>query len=169
MATFKNSQIDLSKRKDREGNQKLRVSKIEFLNANNKSINEIISGETLKTKITLQKLEPIDDSTLIIAVNYFDGQNNKVLTYASDETGAKFTNVLKEGCFTLEIPNLYLRKGLYSLRILITEKTTNREDFVDLIENAAEINVLPGDLWKVGKQNRGGSIAVMPGNFIVGN
>jgi len=158
---------NLLDREDREGNQKLRLSKIEFFNSSNGLVNEVISGEALKIKVSLEQNEPVDDDSLFIAVNFIDSKRNQVLSYVNDEMGFSFKGLAQKGSFELSIPNIYLRTGLYSIRILITEKTTSPKNFVDMVENAAEINVLPGDIWNIGKQNRGGSIAVLPGTFTV--
>ena len=81
--------------------------------------------------------------------------------------GISFDNLENQDYFDLIIPNLYLRSGIYNLRILITENDTHPNNFVDLVENASSINVYAGDLWNSGKLNRKGFYGIIPGIYQV--
>ncbi len=161
------AKIDLSKRTDREGSQKLKVTNIQFFNKEGAEISELISGQFLKIRVSIQKNREIDFSSLFISINFLDNDLNFVLRFVNDEMGFKFTDLANQDYFELEIPKLLLRAETYTLRILISEKATSREHFVDLVENAASINVLAGDFWSSGRLNRPGSFAVIPGDFKV--
>ena len=161
------SRTYLLERTDRIGNQKLKVKKIDFYNHKDKEISEVISGDYLRIQIHLQKNDPVNFNKLFVSISFFDSNQNKVLAYANDEMGFNFLKLEKSDFFNLKIPNLYLRSGTYYLRILITENDTNPNNFIDVIENAAVINVLAGDFWKTGKINRKGSTAIFPGNYII--
>lgn len=156
---------DIKDRTDRKGNQKIKISKVVFFNSKNEKISEIISGDYLKVRLFVTKNTEVNYEKLFIAVNFLDNHLDFVLSFVSDEMGFSFGNLENRDYFDLVIPQLYLRGGLYTLRILITEYDTSQENFVDLIENAISINVLQGDLWQSGKLNRKGNFAIIPGEF----
>jgi lipopolysaccharide transport system ATP-binding protein len=79
--------------------------------------------------------------------------------------GATFESLANQDYFYLQIPNLYIRSGLYTLRVLLTEEDTRAENFIDVLEYAKNLNVLPGDIWQTGKSNRAGSAAILPANI----
>ncbi len=159
--------IALDQRSDRVGNLKLKVVGINFLNSDDNEIFDVISGDFLKVKISIKKNEKVDFNRLFLAVNFLDENMNYVASYVNDEMGFSFRELEYNNEFYLTIPHLYLRAGVFSLRVLITENDTSRDNFVDLIENAAVINVLPADFWNSGKLNRKNSIALIPGRFSV--
>lgn len=157
--------IDIEKRTDRSGNLKLKLSKIQFFNENDVEVFEVISGQYLKLRFSLKKNGNVDYSKLLIAVNFLDNNMNFVLSYISDETGFNFNSLKDKNYFELVVPKLYLRAGVYGIRVFITEHDTRPENFIDLIENAITLNVLPGDVWNTGRFNRSGNYAILPGNF----
>jgi len=156
-------------RTDRKGNQKLQIKSISFFNKKNELVSDVISGEYLKVKLEIQKNSAVNYDRLFLAINFLDANFNFALSYSNDEMGVSLHELEQNKYIQLEIPNFYLRTGSYNLRILITENDTQAQNFVDLIENAATINVMAGDLWKSGKLNRKGSTAVFPGKLQVSN
>ncbi|OUS02033.1 ABC transporter ATP-binding protein [Flavobacteriales bacterium 33_180_T64] len=158
-------QINLASRTDRKGNQKMKVSNVSFFNKKGDEVYEVISGDYLKIRVSLEKHKPVNYKKLFIGINFIDPNMNFSLSYVNDEMGFSFADLEQKDTFELEIPNLYLRARDYSLRLLITENDTNAHNFIDLIENAASLNILAGDIWGSGKLNRTGSIAILPGSF----
>jgi len=159
------SSVDLEKRKDRNGNQNIKFTKAGFYNKNKQEVIEIISGEYLKIKIHIKKNKKIDFRKLIVAISILDNNLNTVLSYVSDEMGFNFEKLNDSDCFELEIPNLYLRAGEYSLRLFSSNIDTQQNNFLDVIENVSNLTVLQGDLWKSGKLNRPGASMILPGDF----
>ena len=64
------------------------------------------------------------------------------------------------------IPRFDLRSSNYILSFQLNLGSTATSDLLDKIENAIEINVLPGDFWKSGKLNRTGNYGLMEGKFL---
>ena len=157
--------IALSSRTDRTGNGKIRLTDINFLNKQNKSVNQVISGEYVKVNLTFEKNNlDIDFERFFIGINFKDDQEQIVLSYLSDEMGSNLSDFSNKNEITLEIPNLFIRSGIYDLRVQ-TGIGTNRESHLDTIENAATLQVLPGKLWSDGIVNRPGNFAILPGEF----
>lgn len=159
------NQQSLRNRTDRFGNGKMKLVKLTFLNNNGVELNQIISGEYLKIRLTFEKnSDDINFNRFFIGINFKDDQEQVVLSYLSDEMGSVFHNLEKSNFIDLEIPQIYLRAGVYSLRVQ-TGMGTNRPDHFDTIENASLLHILPGKIWSEGRLNRSGNYAVLPGFF----
>jgi lipopolysaccharide transport system ATP-binding protein len=78
------------------------------------------------------------------------------------------SNLQSCGLIKLEIANLYLRGQDYKIRLLSFEGSTSINDALDIVENAAVVSVLPGDIWKTGKINRSGYNSVLPATYSFG-
>ena len=59
-----------------------------------------------------------------------------------------------------------LRGGIYDLSFQLSLGSTRVDDFIDGIEKAIAIDVLPGDFWKSGKLNRTGNYALINAQYI---
>lgn len=160
------SEINLIDREDRLGSGKLKVKTVELLNHNLQELNEVISGETLIIKITFVKYHDIDYKKMKVAINFQDENESFILSFINDEMNHSFENLENQNFFYLKIPNLYLRSATYSLRIMLSEVDTHSNNFIDVIENVIDIDVLPGDIWKTGITNRRGHSAIIPGEFV---
>jgi lipopolysaccharide transport system ATP-binding protein len=79
--------------------------------------------------------------------------------------GADFTSFSDLNYIDLSIPQFNLRGGIYDLSFQISMNSTRQEDFVDVVEKAIDIDVLPGDCWKSGKLNRNGNYLILKGQF----
>lgn len=155
----------LQYRTDRFGNGKMKLIEVSFFNKNNKEVNQIISGEYLKIRLIFNKKDnTIDYTRVFLGVNFKDEQEQTVLSYLSDEMGSDFSNLKKNNFIDLIIPQMYLRAGVYDIRVQIGIGT-RRENRFDTIEKAASLQILPGKIWDEGSLNRSGSFAVLPGEF----
>ncbi len=155
----------LAKRTDRQGNGKMKLIELAFYNKNDAEVNQVISGEYLKIKMRFEKnSDAIDYSRLFLGLNFFDDQEQIVLSFLSDEMGVDFSYVQEQNEIILEIPQINLRSGSYDIRVLLGIGTRS-EDFYDLIERANSIQILPGKFWPKGKLNRPGSYALINGSF----
>jgi lipopolysaccharide transport system ATP-binding protein len=157
--------VDLLDRKDRIGNGKLLIKEVSILNLKREPVMEVLSGEALLLKIAIKKVLPIRYEKLIVAISFIDSNESHLLSFVTDEMGATFESLANQDYFYLQIPNLYIRSGLYTLRVLLTEEDTRAENFIDVLEYAKNLNVLPGDIWQTGKSNRAGSAAILPANI----
>jgi len=154
----------LSSIKNRNGNGKLRFSDYCLYNNENETISEAISGEYLKIAINFDVHQKINFDGLIIAVNFKDSYDNAIISYVTDEMGVKFKKPNKN-ILEIEIPQLLLRGGQYTVRLLAMEGDTQKENFLDEIDNAFTINVLSADFWDSGKTLRNGNSAYMDGKI----
>ncbi len=157
---------DLRHKKDRTGNGDILISKVEVLNKNNDIVEAVISGGFLRLKVYFEIRKEVNFKELFIGIAIKDRNDANLVSFLSDEMNSDFSSIETNGFLVLSIPNLYLRAGLYNLTIQVGDGSTKIEDFIDFIENAAQINVLPGDIWNIGKPNRSGNFGIFPANYI---
>jgi lipopolysaccharide transport system ATP-binding protein len=157
---------DLLQRSDRFGNGKLRWTAVRFLNKEGEAVEEIVSGEEISIVAAFSAQAVIDHQNIIVAMSLWDEYRNPVAGFVSDEMGSHFTPIHSSGSIRLHIPQLLLRGGTYSLRLLATHYDTAQENFYDLIEDTAHLRVIPGDFWRSGKTNRTGSYSLIPAKMI---
>jgi homopolymeric O-antigen transport system ATP-binding protein len=157
--------IALKNRNDRWGNGKIRLVELKFCNINNQDVNQVISGEYLKVKLKFEKhTGDIDYKRFFLGINFKDDQDQNVLSYLSDEMGSDFSVFKNKNTIELEIPNLFIRAGVYTLRVQIGVGT-RKEDHYDTIEEAASLQILSGKVWEHGLLNRPGNYAILPGVY----
>lgn len=152
---------EIESRVDRVGSGKIKVKNIHFYNKENLEVNEVISGDYLKMKIVLQKNEEIDYQKLFFGVGFNDVNDLRVVSFFSDEMGSDFSFLQNKNEIILEIPSFAVRSGILSLTFQLSENGTRKEDWLDCLENAKLLNVLPGDFWNTGVTNREGAYALL--------
>lgn len=158
-----NSETILADRTDRTGTGLFKFTSINYFGGPHQT-KEVFTGDHLKIVLGFEteftNLEP-----LIISVLFSDNLQNPVTAFVSDEMGMSFKDNLAGKQIELDIPQVMLRGGRYSVRLLASYKGTGSDSICDIIENATEITVLSGDFWKSGKLIRDGQYAVMKGAF----
>lgn len=155
---------ELKERTDRLGNQKFRFTDVAFYNERGDMVNEIISGEYLRVRVYADCADDLDPRKIQFGINFCDHYEEIVLAYLSDEMGG-FDFDRTKGYFELIIPNIYLRANVYNIKLLAFYENTNDDGMLDIIERATEINILNGDIWHIGRPNRGGKYAIIPGKL----
>ena len=158
----------LEDRIDRNGNGLLKVIGIDFLNEKGNKVNQIVSGSFLKIRLNLnKKIGSVDNSKLFIGIGFNDADENRIISFLSDEMGTNFGSLNPEnGAVEIVIPRFDLRSSNYILSFQLNLGSTATSNLLDKIENAVEINVLPGDFWKSGKLNRSGNYSLMEARFL---
>ena len=158
----------LADRNDRNGNGLLKVIGIDFLNEKDNKVEQLVSGSYLKIRLNLnKKLSTVDYSKLFIGIGFNDADENRITSFLSDEMGTNFESLNPESeVVEIIIPRFDLRSSNYILSFQLNLGSTATNDLLDKIENAIEINVLPGDFWKSGKLNRSGNYGLMEAKFL---
>lgn len=160
--------ISLKNRQEREGNGKWKVVNIEFLNVENAHISEVISGNAMKFRISFEKFEKINVDKLFFGLAITDNHEQNVATFLSDEMNCDLSGLRSGNSVVVDVPQLLLRAGNYNLTIHLGEGSTAVSDFVDYVENAAKLEVIPGDFWNKGRANRDGEYAIIPSTMYSG-
>ncbi|MFC0263485.1 ABC transporter ATP-binding protein [Fontibacter flavus] len=160
----------IADREDRIGNGVVKVIGIDLIDKNNEILEQVISGDWLKIRLNLDSnLGVIDYSKLFVGVAFRDQDETRVISFFSDEMGTDFKNIGDKNHIDLVIPQLNIRGGIYNIGFQLSLGSTGIEDFIDAIEKARDIDVLPGDFWKSGKLNRIGNYALINGYYLLNN
>jgi lipopolysaccharide transport system ATP-binding protein len=158
-------QSSLLTREDRKGTGEIKFESIELTNKEGLGVNEIISGEFAKFKISFRVFDDISVDKLVFGIVIRDFNEVKIADIYSDEMGIKFDNrIFDNGYVELEFPKLMLRGGNYYLDVVVQSYNLAVIQ-LDLLHRAFEFNVFEGDLWKVGKTNRRTNVAVLESKF----
>ncbi|RXR33090.1 ABC transporter ATP-binding protein [Flavobacterium piscinae] len=154
--SYKKSEIKLSERIDRKGNQKLSILNIFVKNKDEVVVGEMHSGEYYKLIFEYQKQKDIDPKQLTIVLQFKNENDELVTTIATDELGTKFSEVKEKGTIEVEIPRLQFREGRYSMQYMISEKLSfnTPHQVVDYLQDAFTLTVIRGDYWHSGVLNR---------------
>lgn len=154
--SYKKSEIKLSERIDRKGNQKLSILNIFVKNKDEVVVGEMHSGEYYKLIFEYQKLKDIDPKQLTIVLQFKNENDELVTTIATDELGTKFSEVKEKGTIEVEIPRLQFREGRYSMQYMVSEKLSfnTPHQVVDYLQDAFTLTVIRGDYWHSGVLNR---------------
>lgn len=151
-----NVNTPLRDRKDRKGSGKLKVVDCYFVDDTNNKSRELISGLSGKMIVEYEKYDVLDPQNLFIGITFFDENEIVQTVIANDELGVKFKKIDDSGLITIEFEKLSFRAGRYNYSIFISEKINNSAEHekLDVIQNAGEFAVAPGDYWGVGVVNR---------------
>ncbi len=156
--------MPLLERKDKIGNKKIEIKDIVFKNNKGDNVNEIFSGDYLKVEFHFNLNDDIDISKMIVACNFSDNYENKIVTWVSDEMQHNFGEKTKN-CFVLEIPNLNLRPSSYYFNYQISYKSTAPKDFCDVLHNALSLTVLDSCFFDSNKNIRSGHSTLIQACF----
>lgn len=161
-----NGTISLEDRQDRSGNGKFRFVDFVIKDSKNQVVSDVISNEPATFEIHYRTTGYIDEKKLILGLNIQDENRQNVLTFVSDEMNVNLKPLERSGVIKISLDHLSLRGEGYSIRLLAFEGSTAVENTLDIVEDAALLSVLPGDINGIGKINRKGFGAVTKGVFI---
>jgi lipopolysaccharide transport system ATP-binding protein len=158
--------MSIADRTDRLGSGVIQVIGVDLINTKGEIVEQVISGDWLKIRLNLStNLGVIDYSKLFVGIALRDQEETRVASFFSDEMGTDFTKFQDKDYIDLVVPQFNLRGGMYDLSFQLSLSSTRVDDFIDGIEKAIDVDVLPGDFWKSGKLNRLGNYAILPSNF----
>lgn len=151
----------------RVGSGVLKIKKVNLLDNYGKSVDSILSGQSVEFHLQYTAQESIDPEKIIVAIQIRDSNGNVISSFISDEMGLNITDYSTEGRFILKIPQLNIRGGNYHLKARINYGTTSYKDILDEIENVYSFHVIPGDFWNMGKTQRSFPSALFASELIL--
>ena len=158
--------IGLRDRIDRIGNNEFKFTDLKFKDKNDNYVSAIISGEAITFEIYYEVSGKVNNEKIILGLSFRDENEKNILAFISDEMDVKLGPLKNSGFITLKLENLMLRGEYYSIRLQSYEGATSMDCALDVIDNAAFLNVLPGDINDIGKVNRKGKAAIQKGSFL---
>jgi len=156
------AKVKLSDRTDREGDGRFKFEKIEIINEKEEHTDTLFSNEQVKLKVEFSHGD-IDLSKIIFTIGFKDNNNELIAFFTSDEMGFRLKN--GTNTFYLNIPQLGLRPGSYSIWLLACYESTAPANFCDVIDAATLIEILPIDYWISGKMIRARNTAFFNGEY----
>ncbi len=154
--------VPLKNRTDRQGSGLFRFVDVKMFNKNNVEIIQVISGTYVRFEMYYESKKLFDPEKFIFGFAIYDSDENMVTGLSSIESGLRVNPIKENGKLTWEIPSFLLRSGYYHLKLHASYMKSDPKDFLDVIEKAFEIHVLPGDFWKTTTINRKGNDMILP-------
>ena len=158
--------VPLAERTDRAGDGRWRVAAVDFLGPDGRPRSEVLSGDSLRIRITIRKqAADVDPRRLFVGVVLWDAYFHKVAAFFSDEMAASFDFLAHQDAMELTIPSLAVRPGNLTVGVHLGDGGTGPAQLLDYVEEAARLTVLPGDFWHTGRPPRGNAFALLKGRF----
>jgi lipopolysaccharide transport system ATP-binding protein len=154
--------VKLSEREDRKGSGLFKFMDIKLLNENGSEVEYCISGEYLKIVFHYESFQKFDPNRFIFAFAIYDLNGIKITGLSSIESGLRLKSITEKGTITWEIPQLLLRQGQYYIYLHSSYKTSDPIGYLDVMDRAKLIDVLPGDFWNTSTINRKGNDMILP-------
>jgi lipopolysaccharide transport system ATP-binding protein len=155
-----NKILKVEDRDDRTGSGKVKLTNIKLLNKKGAEVNSVISGEFLRLKLFLDIKNELK-AKFIVGLAFFDSDEVLKSMIVTDEIGIDLNFFLDRDYLNIDIPEFNLRGGDYYLRVVLSEGSTKKSDQLDNLDKAIQINVLPGDLYGIGKPNRSYNCSIL--------
>ena len=151
LCAYQTQNVDLADRTDRLGNGKFLFEKIGFYDANDRLVDNILSGAPIKIKLDYSVRDKnIDMSLMNIRVHITDVYGTDIITFSSYEHRSSISNDNRTGC-VVEVPKLLLKGGNYNVLLYASYKDKQDGSVCDLVENTYPFTVIPSDVWVKGR------------------
>ena len=141
------AEINLSKRTDRTGEGKVRLTDFAMMNDKNEKIDIAISGQKVKFRIHYECIENPDPRNITVAIAVSRSDGFLVTVLGNDISSRGFDSISQEGYFTCVLNKLPITSGSYLLNLIVYQNGTRQ----DWIQEAVTITVEDGDFYNTGK------------------
>jgi lipopolysaccharide transport system ATP-binding protein len=139
----------IEKRYDREGEGKIKINDIIFLNSDNQQIEELITGQKVVIKIIYNCIESLIGNNVSLALAFYGEDGILYTVLNSENTGVIYNNLKGSGEILCEINKLPLMEGNYFINASISMNNIIQ----DWVQEATFINIVAGDFYGTGKIN----------------
>ena len=138
---------EISERKDRQGEGKIKFTNFSVYNSLNQKTNICITGEhvTLKMDYECASDKSIDNITFAISINGSDGTFFSLI--GNEFSGETFNGLPSKGSVYCKIPKWPITSGRYALNIAVNQNGIMQ----DWIKEAVFIDVEDGDFYGTGR------------------
>ena len=142
------SKTNLSERKDRQGEGKIRLMRLSLFDNQGNELNSLVSGQSVEFRIYFESQE--EKLKNVHAAIGISSVNGAFVTLLSNQISAQvFEEVSSGGFISCLIKKLPLSSGSYTMNLIIRE-----DDIIqDWIQEAIYLTVENGDFYGTGKIN----------------
>ncbi len=137
---------DLDHRLDRQGSGKVIVSSIRFVDKDGNHLPVLHSGQYVKIIVALKSQEKFIQN-VDLRLDVFDKMGQQWFLLSNTISDGTFTQCPGEAILECQIPKFPLGEGHFTLNASLN--INNQKS--DFIQQAAEIEVIPGDFYPTGK------------------
>ncbi len=141
-------ETDISIRKDRSGDGIIRMNSVKFLDANERTVRSIGSGEPLTIEVHYSsQLAEVDPRDIWLDMTFKDLMGHPVATVSTRFSDVKVCDPpSSEMSLCCHIPSLLLTDDIYSLDLWLAY----RRGLSDLVLRATELQVVPSNYYGTG-------------------
>ncbi|MGD0877090.1 MAG: ABC transporter ATP-binding protein [Anaerolineales bacterium] len=139
--------LGLAERRDRQGNQSLKFTRVGLFDASGKEQRQVISGQDVFIRFYYVFDKAIQDAKVNIAFNVRSSQGYLLTHLNSLDVDRSILDLYPKGYFQCTWPRFNLRAGSYTCALFCT---LNGE-IVDWLQSAFTIQVEDGDFFNSGK------------------
>ncbi|MBP1839124.1 ABC transporter ATP-binding protein [Formosa algae] len=153
---LKKSEITLQDRKDRKGDQKIKIEKVSFYNSDNLKIDSILTGQELRIRLDYKAIDKFDLNKVKVSIGVRNKKGEVLFNCPSNIFN--YENELDlNGSLDLLIPKFPLLEGVYTYTIFIeVDKVVS-----DWIQEAGNFTVVGGDFYGTGKLPTSGNQSML--------
>jgi lipopolysaccharide transport system ATP-binding protein len=149
-ARFTTADGDLRARTDRSGSGEVRITEIALRLADGRAASAITAGEPLEIRLSYENHKPGDFPRLCVEINVTTHLGAPVFCHSNWFTGEQFGPLPARGTIICRLDGLNIPGGAYKLDYGLFP-TQRRRAPIDLLKNAADIQVLDNDFFGGGK------------------
>lgn len=138
---------DLSSYNDRQGNGRVRFTRVRFEDELGNTVNQAIAGQPLVIALDYQSAENQELPNCLASVVFYDGLGQVLFNCATSLAHRDPVTLRPVGTIRCVIPKLPLSQNQYLLTLFLE---VNRE-IEDWLSNAIELDVIDGDFYGSGR------------------
>jgi len=139
--------INLAERRDRQGSQWLKFTKVGLFDTSGNEQRQVISGQDVFIRFYYLSIKVIYDATVTIAFNVRSSHGYLLTNLNSLDVDKSTMNLYSTGFFQCVWPRFNLRSGAYECALFCA---VNGE-IVDWLQSAFTIQVEDGDFFSTGR------------------
>jgi lipopolysaccharide transport system ATP-binding protein len=125
----------------------VRLTHCRILDSHQKPSAGVRSGDELRVAIGYQMAKPIESSLLTFVITFTEGLQRRLFSCSSSFVNHEFVHLAQTGEVQCVIPKVPLVPGTYTLNLGCKVSSSNS----DVILDAVELQVLPGDYYGTGR------------------
>jgi lipopolysaccharide transport system ATP-binding protein len=143
---------DLAARTDRQGSGEIRVTSVELRNAAGGAIPAARSGEDVELALRFERSGESTYPRLAVQITVFTHLGGPVFLQANWLKNTLFGDLPTNGMMVCSIPHLPLANGHYHVGYRISAGVHRKDEPIDQLEDAFELQVEGGDFFGTGKR-----------------
>jgi lipopolysaccharide transport system ATP-binding protein len=146
--SFSASQASLKDRTDRKGTGEVRVVGIEFRDIEGQTIDSVACGQDFDIVLHFETSSGFRSNRVVASLSVKTQWDVPVFLHHNRMTGTEFGELPSHGSFVCRIHKTPLTPSTYRIGYSIM---INGGDYLDIIDDAAELNVIAGDFFESGE------------------